>query len=105
MSATETKSPAFTATLLRVSEPAAGVVVISTAAKVLAGLSWRSLKEYSGVVNVCAPSSLTVTVLLAPDGASFTPVTLIVIVLGRSEERRVGKEWRPLSWTWKVKEA
>src|SRR5207237_1148249 len=84
MSATLMNWPALTATPLSVSvpDPALGSVVIFTASRLLAGLSFGSLKPKSATVNVCAPSSLTVTVLLAPDGASFTLVTLIIIVLG-----------------------
>ncbi len=52
MSATETNCPAVTATPLSVSVPAAGSVVIFTARRVLAGVSFGSLKPKSAAVNV-----------------------------------------------------
>ena len=52
MSATETNWPAVTATPLSVSVPAAGSVLIFTASRVLAGLSFGSLKPKSAAANV-----------------------------------------------------
>src|SRR5436309_16077655 len=91
-------------TALSLSVPAPGRLVILTAAKALAGLSFGSLKPKSAATKVWLPSSRMVIVLSVPDGASLTDVTWIVIVLAvgsrstpplavpRSEGRRVGKE-------------
>src|SRR5438046_2307657 len=106
MSATVTNWPAVTAMLLLVSVPGArvGIVVGLPAAAALAGLSFGSVKPNSSAVKVWAVSSLVVIVLSVPAGASFTLVTLIVIVLAdwsvstRSEERRVGT----VSWNVKL---
>src|SRR5437868_4462024 len=62
-------------------EPSEEEVVILTAAKLLAGLSCASLKPKSAAARVRGVSSLMVMVLLAPSGASFTLVTLKVMVL------------------------
>src|SRR5947209_8244868 len=78
MSATVMNWPAVTATPLLVSvpDPTVGIVVISPAKSVFAGLSFGSVKPNSSAVKVWAVSSLVVIVLSVP----------------RSEERRVGKE-------------
>src|SRR5438067_616136 len=83
MSATVTNWPAVTAMPLLVSVPDArvGIVVISSAASALVGLRFGSVIQTCGVVMLWAVSSLVVIVLSVPAGASFTLVTLIVIVL------------------------
>ena len=68
--------PAVTATPLLVSVPAPGSVVILTAASVLPSMS---LKPKSAAVSTRAVSSSAVIVLLVPDGASLTGVTVIVV--------------------------
>ena len=72
----------MTATPLSVSVPAAGSVVISTASEIVRRVSFGSLNPKSAAVNTYAVSSSVVTVLFAPSGASFTDVTLSVIVRG-----------------------
>src|ERR1051326_8166182 len=74
--ATGIKSPALTATLLFVRDPAPGNVVIFTASSVFGGLSFGSLKPKSAAVNVYAVSSFVETVLSAPDGGSLTEFTV-----------------------------
>src|SRR5436190_1366066 len=105
MLATETDWPAVSATPLLVSVPdaALGIEVITTAANALAGLSFGSLKPNSSAVKVWAVPSLVVMVLSVPTGASFTLVTLIVIVLGDGSRSTPPLAVPPLSWTWKVK--
>src|SRR5947199_331558 len=105
MSATVTNWPAVTAMPLLVSVPDArvGIVVISTAASALAGLSFGSVKPNSSAVKVWAVSSLVVIVLSVPAGASFTLVTLIVIVLADWSVSTPPLATPPLSLTWNVK--
>ena len=93
----------MTATPLSVRLPAPGRVVIFTASSALAGLSLASLKPKSAVANVYAVSSSVVTVLLAPDGASLTAVTLTVIVLAVGSRSTPPLAVPPSSCTWKVK--
>ena len=81
MSTAVTKSPALTRTPLLVRPPAPGSVVILTALSALAGLSAASLKPKSALAKVYAVSSDAATVWSIPAGASFTAVTLMVIVL------------------------
>src|SRR5438046_11927 len=102
MSATVTNWPAVTAMPLLVSVPDArvGIVVISTAASALAGLSFGSVKPNSSAVKVWAVSSLVVIVLSVPAGASFTLVTLIVIVLADWSVSTPPLATPPLSLTW-----
>src|SRR5437588_673252 len=86
MSATDTNWPAVTATALLVNEPAPGVVVISTAARALGGVSLGSLKPNSAALKVWVASSSTVTVLSAPAGASLTGLTVrVTAALAESE--------------------
>src|ERR1043166_2218944 len=73
--ATEMKSPAFTATLLFVSVPTDGSVVIFTARNAFGGLSFGSLNPKSAAANVYAVSSFVETVLSAPCGGSLTEFT------------------------------
>src|SRR5205823_4041337 len=105
MSATVTNWPAVTAMPLLVSVPDArvGIVVISTAASALAGLSFGSVKPNSSAVKVWAVSSLVVIVLCVSAGASFTLVTLIVIVLADWSVSTPPLATPPLSLTWNVK--
>src|SRR5262249_23676310 len=76
MSLTETNCPAVTATPLSVKVPPPGNVVISTAKRLFAGLSFRSLNPKSAALKTYAVSSSVVTVLLAPCGASLTLLTV-----------------------------
>src|SRR5258705_6562302 len=78
------------ATVLSVSVPSVGKLVFFKQRRVLQGLKLVELKRMLFGAKVCEPSSSSVIVLSAPNGASFTLVTLNV----RSEERRVGKECR-----------
>src|SRR5204863_388221 len=89
--------------LVSVPVPARGNVVISTGSSALAGLSFGSLKPNSAAVNVWAVSSLVVIVLSGPDGASFTEVTLIVLVLATGSVSTPPLAVPPLSRTWNVK--
>src|SRR5204863_507827 len=84
MSATLMNWPALTATPLSVSvpDPALGSVVIFTAFWLLAALSFGSFTLSLHDALPISVSSLVVTVVSAPTGASFTLVTLIVIVFG-----------------------
>ncbi len=52
--------------------PWVGSVVITTAFRPFAGLSFGSVKPKSAAVRAWLPSSASVIVLSAPDGASFT---------------------------------
>src|SRR5262249_59678865 len=72
----DTNCPPVTATPLSVSVPAPGNVVISTARRALAGLSFGSLNPKSAVLNTYGVSSSVVTVLFVPWGRWLTPVTL-----------------------------
>src|SRR3984893_15423584 len=105
MSAMLMNCPAVTATPPSVSVPEAevGIVVISTAAKLLAGLSLGSVKPKLAAAKVKAVSSLVVTVLLVPAGASFTEVTLMVMVFGDWSRLTPPLAVSPSSCTWKVK--
>ena len=71
MSATGMNWLADTTTLLSVSGPLAGSVAISTANKLLAGVSFGSLKPKSATTNVYVVSSSTAIVLLAPAGTDW----------------------------------
>src|SRR5919204_521255 len=103
MSEADTYWPAVTAMPLSLSDPAAGSVEIFTAARLLAGVAFGSLKPKSAVVNWYAVSSFVVTVLSAPDGASFTDVTSIVIVFADGSRSTPLYDVPPSSCTWKVK--
>ena len=74
--------PAVTGTPLRVKLPLAGKVVMLTAWKLLAGLSFGSVKPKSAALKLRAVSSKVVSVALVPAGASLTAVTLKVMVFG-----------------------
>ena len=96
------------ATPLKHSSPLAGNVLILTAAKMLAGLSFASAKPKSAAVKVLVPSSDTVTVASKPvgaslTGASLTGVTLTVMVLALGSRSTPPLAVPPLSRTWKVK--
>src|SRR5690349_10249926 len=106
--------PVVTATPPNSSVPLVGSVVIFTALNTLAGpvptgaVSFGSLKPKSLAAMVKAfacsvPFSSIDIVLLVPVGASFTLVTLIVIVLGVTETSEPPLATPPLSCTWKVK--
>src|SRR6476469_5452038 len=77
MSVTETYWPAVTSSVPSLSVPAAGSVVIFTAANASAGESLASLNPKSAAAKVWSWSSSVVTVLSAPDGASLTDATVI----------------------------
>src|SRR5436305_1298013 len=81
MSATGTRSPAATRSEERRVGKARGSRGTLTAERELGGVSLGSLKPKSAAVNGYAVSSLVVTVLSVPCGASLTEVTLTVIVL------------------------
>ena len=72
--------PAVTATPLKVRLPLPGKVVMVTAAKLLAGLSFGSLKPKSAAVKARPVSSSVVRVALVPAGASLTAVTVRIKV-------------------------
>jgi fatty acid desaturase len=80
MFAALTNCPAVTATPFSVSVPAVGSVVIFTFRSASAGESFGSVKPKLAALKTYAVSSLVVTVLFVPTGASFTDATLIVIV-------------------------
>src|SRR5438874_13756619 len=82
MSATEKTAPAVTATPLSLRLPAPGRVVISTAARLLAGLSFGSLKPKSSRSEERRVGKEGGSVWLPTEGASCTEVTLRVIVFG-----------------------
>src|SRR5688572_29544328 len=63
-------------------DPAVSSDEMTTDANASGGESFGSLYPKSASTKVCDASSLIVTVLSAPDGASFTDVTLTVIVFG-----------------------
>ena len=79
MSVTETNCPAMTSTPFSFNLPSVARVVIFTARKLLGGVLFGSVKPNCAVVNVCATSSLVVTVLFVPAGALF-PQTVVVAV-------------------------
>ena len=81
-SVTAINCPLVTATPLSVRLPAAGSVLIFTARSVLAGESLTSLNPKSAVARRYGVSSRVLTVLVVPEGASLTEVTLTVNVLG-----------------------
>ena len=76
MSLASTGWPTVTATPLSSKVPAPGKAEITTACSALAGVSLASLKPKSAVVSATLVSSLVVSVLSAPEGASLTDVTL-----------------------------
>ena len=80
MSASEIVCPTVTGAPLSVSVPLAGSVSILTASRLSAGESFASVKPKSAAANVTAVSSSVVMVLSAPDGASLTGTTWIVVV-------------------------
>jgi hypothetical protein len=84
MSAIVTKLPSDPRSVV-VSVPLPGSVVIFTAAKLVAGLSFGSLKPKSTAVNVVVGVLEVVTVLLVPAGASFTDVTSMSWLRARVE--------------------
>ena len=77
---------------LSVSVPAAGSVVMITPAKRVGGIVDRIGEAEVGGREGVAASSLMVTVLSVPAGASLTEVTLMVIVLASGRVRR--RRWR-----------
>ena len=95
----------MTATPESVRLPAPGTVVTLTFNKALTGASDGSVKPKSAAVNVYAVSSRVVTVLLVPIGASFTDVTLTVIVRGVASRSTPPFATPPLSCTWNVNDA
>ena len=66
--------PAVTATPESRRLPSAGSVVTITDCSAFAGVSLGSVKPKFAAENVCAVSSLMVSVALVPAGASFTAV-------------------------------
>src|SRR5689334_7676321 len=98
MSAARIVAPATTALLLYLMVPFAGRVVILTASSVLGGESFGSVSAKSAAANVYVASSLIVLELFAPDGGSFTAVTLIVSVLGVGSVSTPPLAVPPLSW-------
>src|ERR1043166_8109446 len=76
MLAADTNCPAVTATPDSFRLPAAGKVVILTAASALAGVSLGSVKPKSLAVNVYTVSSGVVTVWLVPTGGSLIGLTV-----------------------------
>src|SRR5438477_33303 len=87
---------------LRVSEPADGIVVIFTASRVLAGLSFGSVKSEEHTVRVHAEVKLIVRLVLVPAGASFTLLTLKVSVVAGWSRSSAPLAVPPLSYTWNV---
>ena len=83
MSAAEMTWPAVTATPLCFSVPAVGSVVILTAASAVRRRVVRVAEAEVGGRERVGGVLCVVTVLSAPAGASFTDVTLTVIVLAR----------------------
>ena len=78
--------------------------MIFTAASAFAGASFGSLKPKSRRGEACsALSSSVVTVLFAPAGASFTEVTLTVIVFADGSRSTPPFAVPPSSCTWNVK--
>ena len=75
-SATAMLCPAVTGVPLKVSDPAVGKVVMNTAINALADESAASAKPKSAAEKVRLPSSVTVSVLLVPVGASLTGLRL-----------------------------
>src|SRR6266550_2587331 len=80
MSTTGMNWPAVTATLLSVSVPAEGNVVISTASSMFGGVSFGSVNPKSAAANVYEVFSVTVSVWFAPCGRSLTGVTVMFTV-------------------------
>ena len=85
--------------------PAPGSPLIFTFSSALAGESLGSVKPKSAAVKVYTASSSTVTVLLAPTGASLTVVTLTVIVRGVVSRSTPLLAVPPSSCTWNVNDA
>ena len=77
-SATAITSPAVTVAPSSRSVPAPGREVMTTALRVLAGLSSASAKPKSTAVKARVPSSATVMVASVPVGASLTLLTVSV---------------------------
>src|SRR5207249_877913 len=88
---------------LSLSAPATGSVVIRTAWRPLAGLSWGSVNPKSARANVYGVSSSVVTVVAVPTGASLTGVTFTVSARGVGSRSTPPLAVPPLSCTWKVK--
>src|SRR5436305_812762 len=103
MSATDTSSEEHTAELQSRPLLVCRRLLVLTAARLLAGLSDRSLKPKSLAANVYSVSSFVVTVLSAPLGASFTAATLTVILSLHDALPISLLAVPPSSWTWKVK--
>ncbi len=80
MLAAETNCPAATAAPESVRLPAPGRVVTLTLDSALAGASFGSVKPKSATLKVYAVSSLVVTVLLVPTGASLIAVPVIALL-------------------------
>ena len=98
---TATRAPSMVVMTLTGIAP--GIVVILTAVSAFAGLSFGSVKPKSTAAKVYCVSSNVVTVLLVPAGASFTAVTLTVIVFAEASRSTPPFAVPPSSCTWKVK--
>src|SRR3989442_1497485 len=103
MSPTLTNCPAVTAMPLSLSAPATGSVVIRTAWKPLAGLSWGSVKPKSARANVYGVSSNLVTDGGEPSGAAVTSVKLTVNGRGVGSRSTPPLPVPPSSCTWNAK--
>ena len=79
MSATVISVPAAKPAPESVRLPAPGSVVMMTDASAFAGVSFGSVQPKPAAVKVYCVSSIPVTVLFVPAGASLTAVRLIVI--------------------------
>src|SRR6185503_7174966 len=102
ISAAEIVCPAETVTPLFVRAPAAGTDEILTA---VSALPSASLKPKSAAPSTYGVSSSVVTVWLTPDGASFTEVTLTLIVRTIGSRETPPFAVPPSSRTWKPKAA
>src|SRR5438128_1492594 len=71
---------ATTAAPLKVSVPCAGKLLILTASRLFVGVSFGSVKPKAAALKTYGVSSLVVTVLLNPIGASLTAVTVILLL-------------------------
>ena len=80
MATDETNEPALTGTPLSANVPAAGNVLIFTASRMFAGVSFGSAKPKSVAANEYAVSSSVVTVLSVPAGMSLTGFTVTLTV-------------------------
>src|SRR5436305_998209 len=80
MSTALTNWLAVTAAPLSVREPWTGRVLTFTASRLFAGVSLGSVKPKAAALKTYGVSSLVVTVLFAPIGASLTAVTVILLL-------------------------